>query len=140
MFVIRETNKPDGQTNMRLPRQLKPVSTSVAARPRCVPPPVAIPNCCAPAVDALRERVERATPEQLAVLASKVGARMEQAGAKAFDIAFLHQLYVLRDLRHCRALAGYLAGKYADKPATAVATLVRLVQILDEILAAKGTC
>ena len=124
---------------MRLPRQLKPAATSAAARPRCVPSATPLHASCTAAADALRALVGRATVSQLAALAAKVGARMEAAGPKAFDIALLHHVYTLRDLPDCRGLFSYLAEKHAAKPATAAATLERLAAILAEIIAAKGT-
>jgi hypothetical protein len=123
---------------MRPPRQLKPSPATAAARPRCVPPAVPLHATCIPAADALRDLVESATVAQLSALAAKVGARMEAAGPKAFDIALLHHVYTLRDLPDCRGLCSYLAEKHAARPATAAATIERLAAILAEILAAKG--
>jgi hypothetical protein len=124
---------------MRAPRTIKPAATRAAARPRCVPPATPLHASCSEAAAALRGLVERATVAQLAALAAKVGARMEAAGPKALDIALLHHVYTLRDIRDCRGLCSYLAEKHAARPATAKATLERLAAVLQEILDAKGT-
>ncbi len=120
---------------MRPPRQV--ITALAAQRPRCVPVAPPLHPSCRAAADALRELVGRATAGQLAVLAGKVGARME--ARNAVDLALLHYVYTLRDLRDLRGLCGYLAEKHAARPAQARALLERLAAVLQEILDAKGT-